>query len=90
MIVAISLVQDFLDGWVVATLAVLVLWMWQRRIRKEGPSVLSIEPDEVQLKKQKAFIQRTERLGRYTLCFVMASVVLGIVTVVAWLYQNVR
>jgi hypothetical protein len=90
MIVTISLVQDSLDCWVVATLAMLVLWIWQRHIRKEGPSVLSIEPDEVQLKKQKAFIQKTERLQRYTLCFVTASVVFGIGTIVAWLYQNVR
>ncbi len=90
MILAISLVRDSIDGWVVATLAVLVLWLWQRRIQYQGPPVLSIEPDEVQQKRQKVFIQKAERLRRYTLCFLTASVVLGIATIVAWLSQNVQ
>jgi hypothetical protein len=89
MIVALSLVRGTLDGWIVATVAVLVLLLWQRYVRYHGPSVLSIEPDEDQLKKQNAFIQKTDRLRRYILGFVTASVVFGIATVVAWFYRNV-
>ncbi len=90
MVVALSMVRDALDGWILATAAVLLLWIWQRRIRYEGPPVLTIEPDEDRLEKQKAFIKKTDRLRRYMLGFGTASVALGIATIIAWLHQHVR
>ncbi len=62
MTVDISLVQDTFGCWIVAAWAVLVLWIWQKWNWNEGPLVLSIEPDEAQLRKQKVFIQKPERL----------------------------
>jgi hypothetical protein len=90
MTIALSLVGDVFDCWIAVTAALLALWIWQKWIMYGAPPVLSIEPDETQMKKQKAFIQRTERLQRYTLCFVTASVVFGIATIVAWLHGYVR
>lgn len=76
------------DCWVAATLAALVIWMWQRQVRNEGPPILSIQLDEEQIRKQKAFIQKIDRLRSYMRCFVTALAALGIATAVAWLFQN--
>ena len=70
----------------VATFGVLVIGIWLKQVRKGGPPVLSIQTDEVQIKKQKAFIKKTDRIRKFMLCYVTASVTLGIATIVTWLY----
>ncbi len=89
MTIALSALQVSLDGWFIVTVAMLTVWIWQGLVRRDRP-VLSIEPDESRLMKQRAFLQKTERLRRYILAFMTASVVFGIAVIVAWLYQRLE
>ena len=90
MTLALSVLQGSLDGWIVATLALLVVWVRQALIRRKSPPLLSIEPDDFHLTRQKSFIQKTERIRRYVLGFTTVSVIMGIATITAWLYQRLQ
>ncbi len=90
MTLALSVLQGSLDGWIVVTLALVVVWIRQAFIRRQAPPLLSIEPDDHYMSRQKTFIRKTDRARNYVLGFMTASVIMGIATITAWLYQRLQ
>ncbi len=89
MLIAVSLVMGLLVGWMAVTAVFFLIWIYQAMVGLHEDEQLFIDESEAHLaKEQSEVFQQMDRLRPYFLGSLVASVVLGVTTFGAWIFQQ--
>lgn len=89
MLMAVSLVMGLLVVWVAVTAVFFLIWIYQALAGLHEEEQLFIDKSEAHLaKEQEEVFQQMDRLRPYFLGSLVASVVLGVTTFGAWIFQQ--
>lgn len=89
MLMAVSLVMGLLVVWVAVTAVFFLIWIYQAMVGLHEEEQLFIDASEAHLaKEQEEVFQQMDRLRPYFLGSLVASVVLGVTTFGAWIFQQ--
>lgn len=89
MLMAVSLVMGLLVVWVAVTAVFFLIWIYQAMVGLHEEEQLFIDESEAHLaKEQEEVFQQMDRLRPYFLGSLVASVVLGVTTFGAWIFQQ--
>lgn len=89
MLMAVSLVMGLLVVWVAVTAVFFLIWIYQAMVGLHEEEQLFIDESEAHLaQEQEEVFQQMDRLRPYFLGSLVASVVLGVTTFGAWIFQQ--
>jgi hypothetical protein len=89
MLMAVSLVMGLLIVWAAVTVVFFLIWIYQTMVGLHEDEQLFIDESEAHLaKEQTEVFQQMDRLRPYFLGSLVASVVLGVTTFGAWVFQQ--
>lgn len=89
MLIAVSLVMGLLVVWMAVTVVFFLIWIYQAMVGLHEDEQLFIDESEAHLaKEQSEVFQQMDRLRPYFLGSLVASVVLGVTTFGAWIFQQ--
>ena len=91
MLLDVSLVRGLLGAWFAVTALFFVIWIWRTMLGLHEEEQLHIDDGGSHLAKDQAEIfKKVDRLKPYFLGSLFASVVLGLTTFGAWIFQQLR
>ncbi len=89
MLIAVSLVMGLLVVWAAVTVVFFLIWIYQSMVGLHEDEQLFIDESEAHLaREQSEVFQQMDRLRPYFLGSLVASVVLGVTTFGAWIFQQ--
>lgn len=91
MLLAVSLVMGLLGAWIAVTALFFVILIWRTLLGLHEKEQLFIDDGGSHLANEQAKVyQKMDRLKPYFLGSLFASVVLGLTTFGAWIFQQLR